>query len=104
MTAYTARERVGLWVLAGAGLVLNGIFLVALVGDPGSMVLTMRNPATAPFVIEAMLLLATMSYMLHKWALSRIHWSWFIVLSLLGSIAFALPVSLLWARKSDGTP
>ena len=49
-----------------------------------------------PFILEAMVLVGVIAYLLSKWGVSRMSWQWFVILALLGSIAFALPVVLLW--------
>ena len=40
-----------------------------------------------------------LAFLLRKWGASQLQPAWFIVLSLLGSLAFALPVALLWRRS-----
>jgi hypothetical protein len=61
-----------------------------------------RNPVAAAFIVEALLLVWVFAYLLRKWGVSQLHPLWFVILSLIGSIAFALPVALLWREKSDG--
>ena len=56
------------------------------------------------FIIEALLLVWVFAYLLRKWEVSRLHPAWFVILSLIGSIAFALPVALLWRTKGGVTP
>lgn len=51
------------------------------------------------FIAEAILLMGFWAYFLRKWGVARLGWGWFIVLSLLGSMAFAIPVVLLWPRR-----
>ncbi len=94
---YSPRERLCLWALAAAGLVgINGAFLYAVMFRPESIAAVRTNPLAAAFVVEALVLVGVFAYLLRKWEVSRLHWGWFVVLSLLGSIAFALPVALLW--------
>ena len=40
-----------------------------------------------------------MAYLLDRWAVSRVHWAWFVALSLAGGLAFAVPVALLITEK-----
>jgi len=97
---YTPRERFWLWTLAAVGFgVINVVFLYAAATDPGATIAAMRNPISAAFLFETFLLLAALAYLLRRWDVSRLHWGWFIVLSLAGSMAFALPVVLLWRRQ-----
>ena len=103
---YSAGERVWLWLLAGVGFAaINGAFFYAVIFQPATIHATLANPLAAAFVVEALLLAAALGYLLRKWGVSRLHWTWFLALSLVGSIAFALPVALLWpVRQSDALP
>jgi len=40
-------------------------------------------------------------YLLTRWRVSRLSRAWSVLLSLLGSKAFALPIVLLWPRRGD---
>ena len=100
VTRYTARERFWLWVLSAWGLlVVNGMFLYALVWHPEAAAQALENPLAAAFMLETVVLLGVLAYLLHRWKLSSLHWGWFVGLSLLGSIAFALPAVLLWPGR-----
>jgi len=59
----------------------------------------MANPIAAAFMAEALVLVGVFAYLLCKWRVSRLSWGWFVFLSLLGSMAFALPIALLWRGK-----
>jgi hypothetical protein len=97
---YTARERFWLWTLAGVGLVaLNGAFIYAIVFEPGTLVAALTNPVAVTFIVEALVLVGVFAYLLQKSSVSSLHWGWFVFLSLLGSLAFALPVALLWPPR-----
>jgi len=98
---YTARERFWLWMLAVVGLVgLNGAFLYGTVARPDAMHAALTNPVSAAFIVEALLLMFVFAYLLGKWGVSRVSMTGFVILSLVGGLAFALPVALLW-RRSD---
>lgn len=102
---YSPLERFLLITLAGVGLVVvNGAFLYGVFIDPDALGAAMKNPVSLAFQIEAFLLLAAMAYLLSKWGVSRISWVWFVILSILGSLAFALPVALLWPRRRGRGP
>lgn len=97
---YSPAERFALIGLAVVGMVgVNGVYLYNLLLRPTVLAEAMANPVALAFMGEAFLLLIALAYLLRKWGVLRIGWGWFIVLSILGSIAFALPVSLLWPRK-----
>ncbi len=100
---YTRQERLGLGVLATFGLVgVNGVFFYAALFEPGTVRATLENPLAAAFVAEALVLAGALAYLLARWKVSRVHWIWFVVLSLAGSIAFALPVVLLVSSRRAG--
>jgi hypothetical protein len=93
---YSSRERFWLSVLALFGLLgLNGVFLYALVFRPDAVSAAVTNPVAAAFMVEALLMVGVLSYLLTRWQVMRLHWGWFVLLSLIGGIAFALPVVLL---------
>ena len=97
---YSMRERFWLWTMALFGLIaINGVFLYVLFFKPDLLFAAMTNPVSAAFMIETFLLLGAFAYLLSRWQVNRLSWRWFVVLSLLGSMAFALPVVLLWRGK-----
>lgn len=97
---YSARERLFLWSLSVLGfVVLNAVFLYGLLFRPEWIRAAHTNPVSAVFIAEALVLTGTFAWLLTKWGVSRLHWAWFVVLSLLGSMAFALPIVLLWPGR-----
>lgn len=97
---YGPTERLVLWTLAAVGFVgVNGAFLYGLIAVPGAYAEAMSNPIAVAFMAEAFLLVALLAYLLTRWGVARLGWGWFVGLSLLGSILFALPVVLLWAGR-----
>jgi hypothetical protein len=96
---YTPAERRLLWALAALGFVgVNGAFLYSLT-RPEVLEEALTNPLGLAFVAEALLLMGVLAYLLARWGVSRVSWVWFVLLSLLGSMAFALPVALLWRGR-----
>jgi hypothetical protein len=53
-----------------------------------------------PFVVEALLLTGVLAYLLVKWQVTKLSRGWFVLLSLVGSLAFAIPVAVLWRREA----
>jgi hypothetical protein len=99
---YSRAERFWLGILAAFGFAaLNGVFVYEAIVRPETIGSTLANPLALVFVIEALVLVGVLAYLLKKWGVSHVHWAWFVVLSLLGSMAFALPVALLWPRRPD---
>ena len=70
---------------------------------PGAFAEAMANPIALAFMGEALVLVGVIAYLLTKWRVCRLSWRWFVFLSLLGSMAFALPVVLLWPSGSLGS-
>lgn len=100
---YDARERTGLLVLAVIAFAgLNGAFVYGLLAQPGAMAAALANPIALAFILEALVLVAMLAWLLGRWGVSRVHWAWFVVLSLVGGLAFALPVVLLASRPRTG--
>lgn len=94
---YSSTERRWLWTVAAVGFLgVNGLFLYGFFFVPGATSEAMTNPVSMAFLAEALILLVLLAYLLTKWGVSRVGWAWFVVLSALGSIAFALPAALLW--------
>lgn len=97
---YTRGERLWLWALAAFGLLgVNGVFLWTLFARPEIMREALANPITIAYSVEALALVAALAWLFRKWGVSRVGWGWFVVLSLLGSLAFAIPVALLFPRR-----
>ena len=100
---YSPGERFWLWTLAVFGFfTVNGAFVYGLF-QPGALAAAMTNPIALAFMGEALVLVGVIAYLLTKWRVCRMSWRWFVILSLLGSMAFALPVVLLWRSGSPGT-
>lgn len=95
-TYYSRNEKISLYLLAATGFfLLNGMFLYVLLFDQALLWQTLQNPLALVFILESFLLMFVLAYFLKKWNLSGISPKRFIVLSLLFSIACALPYALL---------
>jgi hypothetical protein len=102
---YTRGEKAALVSLAVVGLAgLNAVFAWAFVFHQQAMWDAMTNPVSAVFIAEAFLVMGFLAYLLRKWGVARLGWGWFIVLSLVGSMAFAIPVVLLWPGRKGPHP
>jgi len=97
---YSPRERFWLLALAAVGfLAVNGAFIYGVVAKPGALAAALTNPISLAFLTEALLILAALAYLLGRWGVARRSWRWFLFLALVGSMAFALPVVLLWGKR-----
>ena len=98
---YSLKEQRFLWAICLIGFaILNTVFIYYLVFSAETITAAFKNPVAAVFIVESFLLMGVLAYLLNKWQLSRLHWAWFIVLSLVGGMAFALPIVLLWPKKT----
>ena len=99
---YTKTERFWLATLGVFGfLVVNGAFVYGMLFQPDTLTTAWTNPLAAAFMVEALVLVGVFAYLFERWGVSRLGWGWFVFLSLLGSMAFAIPIVLLFPRR-DG--
>jgi hypothetical protein len=97
---YSRAERLWLMLLGAIGLLgINGVFVWSMYARPEAMADALANPLALAFIVEAMLLVGTLAWLFRKWELTRLGWGWFEVLSVVGSLAFAIPVALLLPRR-----
>lgn len=100
---YSSRERFWLWKLAVFGFVgLNGAFAYGVLFQPDSLRAALANPVAVAFMAEALVLVGVLAYLFARWGASRLAWGWFVLLSLLGGLAFAIPVVLLLPNRGGG--
>lgn len=99
---YSRGERIALLGLGVLGaVVLNTAIVYCFIFHWDLVVQAHTNPVSAAFIIEAVVMMWFWAYLMRKWGVARLGWGWFIALSLLGSMAFALPVVLLWPKKKQ---
>ena len=102
---YTHTERFWLAALGVFGFFgVNGAFAYGLLFQPDALTAALTNPLAAAFMVEALVLVGVFAYLFDLWGASRLGWGWFVFLSLLGSIAFAIPVVLLFPRRDGSQP
>jgi len=102
---YTHTERFWLAALGAFGFfAVNGAFVYGLLFQPGALTAVLTNPLAAAFMVEALVLVGVFAYLFERWEVSRLGWRWFVFLSLLGSMAFAIPVVLLFPRRDGSDP
>ena len=96
-------HRVVLWIVAGIGLLgINGVFLYSVIFRPEIVREGLTNLYSLVFIIEAFILLPLLSFLIAIAKLKSPDWLGFLVLSLLGSLAFSIPISiLLWTRGNE---
>ncbi len=102
---YTLTERFWLASLGEFGfLVVNGAFAYGLLFQPNALTDALTNPLAAAFIVEALVLVGVFAYLFQRWGVSRLGWGWSVFLSLLGSMAFAIPVVLLFPSRDGSEP
>ncbi|MSQ28377.1 MAG: hypothetical protein EXR51_09620 [Dehalococcoidia bacterium] len=96
-------ERKLLWIVAIIGLLgPNGMFVYYLLFQPEVTSAAFGNPVALTFIIDALAATFLLAYLLARRRVSRLGWSWFIVLGLLGGLLFAIPAFLhLGASPTD---
>ena len=75
-------------------LVPNGVFLYFCVTDPGLIRAALQNPIALVFIAEAFLLMFLFAWLLHRAGTRKPGALVFIILSLLGSMAFSVPATV----------
>lgn len=96
------RTRIVLIGVAIVGLFgLNGVFVYYALFHPDVLAAAMRNPVSLVFMLEAFLMVAFAAWGIRLVGLERPGWFWFVVLSLLGGLAFSVPAFLLLHLRKD---
>lgn len=99
----TLGQKIVLWCAAGIGLFgINGLFVYSLLVHPEQVKEAQANLYAVSFILEAFLLLPLFCFLIAIAKLRSPGWKTFLVLSLLGSLAFSIPFSvLLWSRNAE---
>jgi hypothetical protein len=93
---FNPRERLWLGVLAVAGLVgLNGVFVYSALYHRETVLAALRNPVALAFIVEAFVVMGLVAWLLGRWQRNRLGWGWFVLLTLIGGLAFGIPAVLL---------
>jgi hypothetical protein len=88
--------RYGLALVAGVGaLGINTVFLAGAWQHPAWIRDALTNPVSAAFIVEPLLVVGVLAWLLPRARITRITPFAFVVMSLIGSLAFSLPVAIL---------
>lgn len=99
MTFSPAQEK-GLLALAAFGFVVpNGLFVHQALTNPDALRAALANPIALTFIIEAFLLTGFFAWMIRRDGLRRPGWAAFVVMSLVGSLAFSVPAFLYLTHR-----
>ena len=92
------------WVLLGVALfglfVPNNMFLYASFHDHNGCGSIAHNLLASSFMLDAFLAMGVLAYLFAVRPLGPVRWYWFVLLSVLGGMAFSLP--LYWWMNSKG--
>ncbi len=96
----TSRESFVLAALAIFGLLVpNGIFLYYFFAAPEVVRQAMSNPIALVFIAEAFFLMFLLAWLLRRAGSTKPTGGVFVVLSLVGSMAFSVPAALWLALR-----
>ncbi len=99
---YSPRERFAILAFGAIGLIgINTVFVYGLIAQPDALGQALTNPISLAFLVESLLLCGFFAYFLGKWNANRLNAFWFVFLSLMGTMLFALSVVLLWKKKEQ---
>ena len=82
-------------------LVQKGIFIYLMFTDFNSLQDELGNKLALAFIIEAFFVMFMLAYYFAKYPVGSVRWYWFIVLSLIGGIGFAIPFFYWLNRRSS---
>lgn len=93
--ATTPTENKVLAALAIIGLLVpNGVFIYFFFTDPEIAKEALGNPISLVFICEAFFLMFLFAWLLKKWSIARPNGFIFILMSMIGSMAFSVPATL----------
>ena len=98
-------HRIVIWSVAIIGFfIINGVFLYSIIFRSDLVLEALGNIYAMVFIVEAFILLPLFCFLISVAKLKSPNWVGFLILSLLGSLAFSIPLSiLLWTRNKDET-
>ena len=97
----TPTEAKALTLLAAFGLIVpHGGFLYFFLADSGATRAALTNPISLVFILEAFFLMVLFAWLLAKAGTKKPTAAGFVILSLLGSLACSVPLSL-WFLLRD---
>ncbi|HEX6729734.1 MAG TPA: hypothetical protein VF074_06975 [Pyrinomonadaceae bacterium] len=106
MNSFTRTHEKVLIALAIFGLMVpNGLFLYYSLFAPAVLRAAFANPIAFVFMLESFLLMFLFAWLIHHRGYRSPGWLAFIVMSLVGSMAFSVPAFLyLSSRKARSAP
>jgi len=103
VTPFSKSQQTVLYVLAVFGLLVpNGVFLYFAFARPDIFQAAMSNPITLVYMLEAFLLVAFFAWLIYRSGNKSPGWIAFVLMSLVGSLAFSVPAYLYWSSRNEG--
>ncbi len=94
-----------LLLLAVIGLVApGGLFLYWLLNDSSSLSAALSDRMALAFFLDLLMSTFLLAYLFAKSPLGPVRWPWFVTLSLLGTLAFSLPLFIWLNWRSAPAP
>ena len=84
-------------------LVVNSLFLYGSYKS-GDMMALWNDPVSAALMIEGFGLMIVFTFYFYNYPIKKLAWYWFPILSLLGSVLFALPLFFYFKLKQKQSP
>ncbi len=101
MTPFAPLQRNLLLACAVVGLAVpNGIFVYHLVADFSVVSAAHANPVAAAFIGEAIFLMVLFAWLLKRALPDSRHWLGFLAATMIGSLAFSVPLFLVLLTRS----
>lgn len=80
-------------------MVPNGLFVYHSLLHPAAFQTALANPVALLFMAEALLLMLLLAWLIHHLGFRSPGWLAFIIMSLVGSMAFSVPAFLFLASR-----
>ena len=80
-------------------LIPNGVFLFYFFSSPETTTIALTNPISLVFIIEAFILMLLFAWLLRKVNSKTLSGRMFVIMSLLGTMVFSIPVALYLLLK-----
>jgi hypothetical protein len=97
----------GLLLVAAFGMLLpNGLFLYWLIYDFTSLSAALSDKAALAFALDVFGSTGLLAHLFARKPVGPVRWPWFLVLSLLGTLCFGIPLYLWlnWRRAPEPRP
>ena len=85
------------------GVGLNGVFYYVVFADRILLRLALQDPLAWALMIEALIVTGLLAWVFARWQRNRLGWGWFVMLSLLGGLAFSIPLVLLVSDRAESS-